>query len=130
MIHETAASQVHKLPNPKEKATPPLYNASVDDELFDDACDLGQFMLNPTWYIFVKIRGSWRDFQKMQTDIQSASKDAKRSSYLHLQRPLYFSFVIGGWTAVFSKVYPLIRPVRFCRILTSTPATQSLQLVY
>ena len=91
-------------------ATPPsLYNSSVDDDLFDDACDLGQFMLNPSWYIFVKIRGGVRDFLRWQTDIQTISQEAQRSSYLHLQRPLYLLFVIGGWTFVFRNVYPLIR---------------------
>ena len=65
---------------------PALYNSSVDDDLFDDACDLGQFMLNPSWYIFVKIRGGVRDFLQLQTDIQSIAQEAQRSSYLHLQQ--------------------------------------------
>jgi DHHC palmitoyltransferase len=105
----TGSSQLEKLATPTATNSPQLYNASVDDAMFDDACDFGQFMLNPSWYLFVKIRGWLLDFHKQQKDMHAVSKEAKRSSFLHLQRPLYFCFVVGGWTTVFAKVYPLIR---------------------
>ena len=84
-----------------------LYQEEIDDEIFDDACDVGQFFLNPTWYVYVKLRSRFRSFSREQTNLRSVqAHDGKRSNYLHLQRPLYFIFLIGGWTAVFLKLYP------------------------
>jgi hypothetical protein len=91
------------------------YKAEVDDELFDDACDLGQFFLNPTWFLYVKFSGFVRSFLRQHEDIkkvQANMEDSKRSSWISLQLPLYCVLLVGGWSAVFYKIYPLLRASR------------------
>lgn len=86
------------------------YARRVAEEMHDDACDLGQFFLNPASFLFVKTSHVIRRFLKDQSDIVHVqSKDTKRSNMLHLQLPAYLLFILGGWISVFTKVYPIIR---------------------
>jgi DHHC palmitoyltransferase len=104
-----------------------------DDDIYDDACDLGQFFLNPTWYLYVKISAALLLLSKQQkkdhseqpkdsdsdTDTLAASTTTigKRSSssssslllLLPYQRTLYILFLTVGWGLTFGFFYPLAR---------------------
>ena len=84
--------------------------AAIDDEMFDDACDLGQFFLNPAYYVFTRVKHAIQGLKQDQKNIMTVqSTDTKRSNVLHLQLPMYVFFLVSGWTSVFIKVYPIAR---------------------
>ena len=104
-ISAVIASMVRETTNKK------LYKSTVDDDLFDDACDLGQFFLNPMWYLYLKANNLFQTSQQNQRNLRNIQSKAptKHSSWIHLQQPLYFTFLTIGWGVVFIRVYPLIR---------------------
>ena len=114
----------------------PYYNASVDDQAFDDACDLGQFCMNPCWFLFCKVSKLIENYnstiskkQHQQNDgniddaeawmvnntSSSSSSTATGSSLptttngktLWYQQVLYVTLVYGTWCIIFWKVFPL-----------------------
>jgi len=78
---------------------------SKETEVYDDACDFGQFMLNPCLYIFDSTMRCARRISLKSTlgHIQRCDKLASA----HVQQFIYCLAVFGSWTIVFIKVYPL-----------------------
>ena len=59
-------------------SSPYYYNASVDDQTFDDACDLGQFCLNPCWFLFCKASNIIENYNNNNATSSSTSKKKKK----------------------------------------------------
>ena len=80
---------------------------SKETEVYDDACDFGQFMLNPCLYIFDSTMRCARRISLKSTlgHIQRCDKLASA----HVQQFIYCLAVFGSWAIVFIKVYPLCR---------------------
>lgn len=87
----------------------PLYNAATDD-MYDDACDLGQFCMNPCWYMFVKAKKLFSDTNN--DDDKEKKKSSKQNTSLwsvRMQPIVYALAVYGSWTIIFSRGYPFFR---------------------
>ena len=90
--------------NLNQHIQPPDFS-SQDSQVYDDACDFGQFMLNPCLYIFNAV-------------ISLAKRCSVKSALGHIQKCdeiatanmqwfIYIVAVFGSWTIVFLQVYPL-----------------------
>jgi len=71
------------------------------DDIYDDACDLGQFMLNPCWFLFVKTQKAL-DRSKTKTSATSSS------SWHAVQEKCYYALMGGGWTVILIRVEPMV----------------------
>lgn len=80
---------------------------SKESEVYDDACDFGQFMLNPCLYIFNSIMRCAKriSFRSALGHLQKCDEIASA----HVQQFIYCLAVFGSWAIVFIKVYPLCR---------------------
>ena len=93
-------------------STPTAASAAIPDfskesEVYDDACDFGQFMLNPCLYIFNSLM---RCAKRMS--LKSALGHLQKCDEIasaHVQQVIYCLAVFGSWSIVFIKVYPLCR---------------------
>ena len=59
-------------------SSPYYYNASVDDQAFEDACDLGQCCLNPCWFLFCKASDIIENYNNNNATSSSNSKKKKK----------------------------------------------------
>lgn len=96
------------------------YREELDDSTFDDACDLGQFFLNPCWFLIVKLQACVGRCRKRQhpsqqnrvmsdgrTDDNNKTSSSRSRSCIYLLRPLFILLLVAGWTVIFARVYPL-----------------------
>ena len=82
-----------------------LANVVVESDVYDDACDFGQFVVNPCLYLFqamIRRFSSWKKKKDGGTNTTTTTTTA------HVQQFLYLLTVFGSWTVVFLQVYPLI----------------------
>mmetsp|Transcript_28903 Transcript_28903/g.43648 ORF Transcript_28903/g.43648 Transcript_28903/m.43648 type:complete len:364 (-) Transcript_28903:51-1142(-) len=82
------------------------------DDMYDDACDLGQFCLNPGWFLFVKMK-EFYFWNFHESSSSSLEKKKKKSvpilSSIQIQHLTYLIAVYGSWFIIFSKGYTLFR---------------------
>lgn len=85
-----------------------LYNA-VLDETYDDACDLGQFFVNPGWYIYTKMASLFQNRLKQAELPTASSRKAPfyRPPSMGWQYAAYLTVIFGSWTVIFTRLYPL-----------------------
>jgi palmitoyltransferase ZDHHC4 len=90
----------------------PSNGSFVVDDVFDDACDLGQFFLNPCWYIFVKSQKLVAQLKASPTndDDDVAATKARKTKFLsNIQQVFYVTSFAVSWAVIFSRAYPLIK---------------------
>jgi hypothetical protein len=75
----------------------------VERDVYDDACDFGQFVVNPCLYIFQAVIRRFSSFKKTGQD-----GGTNTTTTAHVQQFIYLLAVFGSWTVVFLQVYPLI----------------------
>mmetsp|Transcript_26640 Transcript_26640/g.48352 ORF Transcript_26640/g.48352 Transcript_26640/m.48352 type:complete len:437 (-) Transcript_26640:404-1714(-) len=90
-----------------------------DDDMYDDACDLGKFFMNPCLFLITAVLRIWRRCQARNSDpVAGTSLHTGRShlasnkkidKFLPWQQVLYLVAVFGSWSVVFLQVYPLAR---------------------
>jgi palmitoyltransferase ZDHHC4 len=86
-----------------------LYNAAVDDETYNDACDLGQCCMNPSWFLSTKLQSL---FQKRTSSLQQDEGELPTASSRKMpstgcQYATYLVAIFGSWAIVFTRFYPL-----------------------
>ena len=100
-------------------------NKSIENDAYDDACDCGQFVINPCWYLFVKTRNCIDKCRrrrssnsKIQSNDVTSTNDANdvdnfndnlRTKYhvrIVLQQMIYLVLVYGCWMVVFARSIP------------------------
>ena len=99
-----AAAAAASAPTAADAAIPDF---SRESEVYDDACDFGQFMLNPCLYIFNSIMRCAKRMSLKSTLGHLQKCDEIASA--HVQQFIYCLAVFGSWTIVFIEVYPLCR---------------------
>lgn len=110
----------------------PDFSKDNSDKMYDDACDFGQFMINPSLYLFNAlcslIQTCYSTFLadkskskrcKNTINDEAAGANVKMSSSatstqqqqqqqrIRMQQFVYIVTVFGAWAIVFLKVYPL-----------------------
>ena len=89
-----------------------LYNA-VLDEMYDDACDLGQFFMNPGWYLYSKMALFFQNRHQTHTaELPTAS--SRKAPQLHRppvsmgwQYAAYLAVIFVSWAVIFTRLYPM-----------------------
>jgi hypothetical protein len=82
----------------------------VESDVYDDACDFGQFVINPCLYVFTAVIRRCSSFKKKtgQDDVTNTTTATTTTTTAHVQQFIYLLAVFGSWTVVFLQVYPLI----------------------
>ncbi|CAB9508468.1 Probable palmitoyltransferase ZDHHC4 [Seminavis robusta] len=98
---------------------------SVVGDVYEDACDLGQFFLNPCWYVFVKVEkllkersqrhqssdgtsGSSSDPSSDNSLDDGGTRTRKTKFLSNIQQIFYLTTFYVCWAVIFSRAYPLI----------------------
>ena len=94
-------------------------NSNTLDDAFDDACDLGQCCMDPCYFCYVKLKKWWTRYkrcdhesqkvlQEKEKDLNQIQRNQKALFMFAVQQTTYLLLIVGGWSVVFLRAYPLI----------------------
>jgi palmitoyltransferase len=78
-----------------------------DNTGYDDACDLGQFCLNPCFYMFTKLQAAYQRGTPLERLDHQKKKENGFTMNPRSQQFLYVVTVYGTWAVIFLRLYPL-----------------------
>jgi hypothetical protein len=99
--------------------------AVYEDAMYDDACDLGQFLLNPCWYMCLKLASCFHQRPQPQPQPQQQSREQEQRNgttnnhyhrhhhHHHHKKTNYqlYIYIVGSfgiWAVVFWRLHPLM----------------------
>ena len=87
----------------QKEMTVSIETKTADDYDDIDACQVGQFLLNPLWYLYVKLKNSTNSGRVVDSKVQ------KMLWMSRLQIFLYLTSFYTVWYLVFTTAIPLVR---------------------
>lgn len=93
------------------QATKNTVSEGDSDELYEDACQLGQFVLNPCWFLYQGVTRLLRTKkEKNGSEATAARTRLQKAMWMStVQQTLYLSLFWGSWIVSFTYLYPIGR---------------------